>query len=51
MPEKVLMPSLGETITEATLIEWLKRDRDEVKKGDGEEHVENSRCNNTIFLI
>ena len=34
MPEKVLMPSLGETITEATLIEWLKRDRDEVKKGD-----------------
>ena len=34
MPEKILMPSLGETIREGTLIEWLKRDREQVKKGD-----------------
>ena len=31
---QVVMPKLGLTMTEATLIEWLKADGDPVKKGE-----------------
>ena len=34
MSEKILVPELGESITEATVSKWLKKVGDEIKEGD-----------------
>ncbi len=34
MISKVFMPKLGQTMEEATLERWIKKEGDEVKKGD-----------------
>ncbi len=34
MAEEVILPSLGQTTNELTIIEWFKKDGDTVKKGD-----------------
>ena len=34
MSEKILVPELGESITEATISKWLKKVGDEIKEGD-----------------
>ncbi len=34
MAEKVYLPRLGQTMTEGTIIKWLKKDAQSVQKGD-----------------
>ena len=34
MPLKIVMPKLGLTMTEGTLIEWTKKEGDSVKAGE-----------------
>lgn len=34
MPTEVLMPKLGLTMVEGTIVEWKKNERDEIKKGE-----------------
>jgi len=34
MPVEVVMPKLGLTMTEGLIVEWKKKEGDEVKKGD-----------------
>ena len=34
MPDAVLLPKLGQTVEEATVVRWLKNEGDTVKKGD-----------------
>ena len=34
MPVEIVMPKLGLTVTEGLIIEWKKKDGDQVKKGE-----------------
>jgi pyruvate/2-oxoglutarate dehydrogenase complex dihydrolipoamide acyltransferase (E2) component len=35
MKEEIYMPRMGQTMTEGTVIKWLKKDGDRVIKGEG----------------
>ena len=34
MPDKIVMPQLGESIAEGTIVKWLKKPGDDVKKDE-----------------
>jgi pyruvate/2-oxoglutarate dehydrogenase complex dihydrolipoamide acyltransferase (E2) component len=44
MAVKITLPALGESITEATLLRWLKRAGDEVKRGDELAEIETGKA-------
>lgn len=48
MADKVLMPKLGLTMTEGTLIRWKKKEGEKVEKGDILFEVETSKSTNEI---
>ena len=48
MAENLIIPRLGQTMTEATIIEWLKKDGDRVRKGEGLVEIETDKVTNTI---
>src|SRR2546425_713169 len=45
MPEQVFMPRLSDTMTEGTVSKWLKRQGDEVKKGEPIVEIETDKAN------
>src|SRR5438309_11970112 len=45
MPEQVFMPRLSDTMTEGTVSKWLKRQGDEVKKGEPIVEIETDQAN------
>src|SRR5437764_9961355 len=45
MPEQVLMPRLSDTMTEGTVSKWLKRQGDDVKKGEPIVEIETDKAN------
>src|SRR5438105_4786664 len=45
MPEQVLMPRLSDTMTEGTVSKWLKRQGDDVKKGEPLVEIETDKAN------
>ena len=48
MAKKVIMPKLGLTMTEGKLVEWIKKEGEEVKKGDILFRVETDKLTNDI---
>lgn len=48
MAKKVIMPKLGLTMTEGKLVEWIKKEGEEVKKGDILFKVETDKLTNDI---
>ncbi len=44
MAVEITLPALGESITEATLLRWLKRAGDEVKRGDELAEIETGKA-------
>ncbi len=45
MPEQVFMPRLSDTMTEGTISKWLKRQGEEVKKGEPIVEIETDKAN------
>ncbi|MGF1632299.1 MAG: dihydrolipoamide acetyltransferase family protein [Phycisphaerae bacterium] len=45
MPGQITMPQLSDTMTEGTLIKWLKKEGDEVSEGDIVAEVETDKAN------
>lgn len=48
MPEKVIMPQLGESVVEGTLIKWLVKEGDRVEEFDSLMEVESAKVNTEI---
>ncbi len=48
MPEKVIMPQLGESVVEGTLIKWLVKEGDHVEEFDSLMEVESAKVNTEI---
>ncbi|PKO04869.1 MAG: 2-oxo acid dehydrogenase subunit E2 [Chloroflexi bacterium HGW-Chloroflexi-3] len=48
MPEKVIMPQLGESVVEGTLIKWLVKEGDRVEEFDALMEVESAKVNTEI---
>ena len=48
MPEKVIMPQLGESVVEGTLIRWLVKEGDHVEEFDSLMEVESAKVNTEI---
>jgi len=48
MPEKVIMPQLGESVVEGTLIKWLVMEGDQVNEFDSLMEVESAKVNTEI---
>lgn len=48
MPEKVIMPQLGESVVEGTLIRWLVKEGDRVEEFDSLMEVESAKVNTEI---
>jgi len=43
MATRVVMPPLGETMDEGTIVKWLKEEGDAIEKGDGLFEVETDK--------
>jgi pyruvate/2-oxoglutarate dehydrogenase complex dihydrolipoamide acyltransferase (E2) component len=43
MPKDIVMPKASLTMTEGTLLEWIKKDGEEVKKGDEIAQIETDK--------
>jgi len=48
MPEKVIMPQLGESVVEGTLIKWLVKEGDHVEEFESLMEVESAKVNTEI---
>ena len=48
MPEKVIMPQLGESVVEGTLVKWLVKEGDRVEEFDSLMEVESAKVNTEI---
>jgi 2-oxoglutarate dehydrogenase E2 component (dihydrolipoamide succinyltransferase) len=48
MPEKVIMPQLGESVVEGTLIKWLVKEGDKIEEFDSIIEVESAKVNTEI---
>jgi 2-oxoglutarate dehydrogenase E2 component (dihydrolipoamide succinyltransferase) len=48
MPEKVIMPQLGESVVEGTLIKWLVKEGEHVEEFDSLMEVESAKVNTEI---
>jgi pyruvate/2-oxoglutarate dehydrogenase complex dihydrolipoamide acyltransferase (E2) component len=48
MKENVYMPRMGQTMTEGTVIKWLKNDGESVKAGDGIVDIMTDKVTTTI---
>ncbi|MBW6475388.1 MAG: 2-oxo acid dehydrogenase subunit E2, partial [Anaerolineaceae bacterium] len=48
MPEKIIMPQLGESVVEGTLIKWLVKEGDRVEEFDSLMEVESAKVNTEI---
>ena len=44
MPSEITMPQLSDTMTEGTLVKWLKKEGDKVKEGDAVAEVETDKA-------
>src|SRR4051794_3564520 len=45
MPTEITMPQQSDTMTEGTLVKWLKREGDKVKQGDIIAEIETDKAN------
>jgi len=45
MAKRIIMPKLGQTVEESTIIQWLKKEGDEVRKGDILLEIETDKAN------
>lgn len=45
MAKRITMPKLGQTVEESTIIQWLKKEGDEVQKGDILLEIETDKAN------
>ena len=43
MAEKLVMPKLGLSMTEGTIIKWLKKEGDAIEKGEGVLEIETEK--------
>ena len=50
MSEKILVPTLGESITEATVSKWLKREGETVEADEAIVELETDKENSAIKL-
>ena len=48
MEEKIVIPRLGHSMTEATIIKWLKKDGDKIKEGEELLEIETDKTVNVI---
>ena len=48
MKEDIYMPRMGQTMTEGTVIKWLKKDGEGVKAGDGIVDIMTDKVTTTI---
>jgi 2-oxoglutarate dehydrogenase E2 component (dihydrolipoamide succinyltransferase) len=48
MPEKVIMPQLGESVVEGTLVKWLVKEGDKIEEFDSIMEVESAKVNTEI---
>lgn len=48
MAEALVMPKLGLSMTEGTIVNWLRKEGDNVKKGDGLVEIETEKITNTV---
>ena len=48
MPEKVIMPQLGESVVEGTLVKWLVSEGEQVEEFDSIIEVESAKVNTEI---
>ncbi len=48
MGQLLVMPKLGLTMTEGTIVEWFKKEGEEVKKGEKLFAVETSKLTNEV---
>ena len=48
MKENIYMPRMGQTMTEGTVIKWLKKDGEGVKVGDGIVDIMTDKVTTTI---
>lgn len=48
MPEKVIMPQLGESVVEGTLVKWLVKEGDRIEEFDSIIEVESAKVNTEI---
>lgn len=45
---KVVMPQIGMTMQEGTIVNWLKKDGEHIEKGEPMLEIETEKMNNTI---
>src|SRR5688572_33273037 len=45
MPAEITMPQLSDTMTEGTVVKWLKKEGDKVKSGDIIAEIETDKAN------
>lgn len=45
---KVVMPQIGMTMQEATIVNWLKKDGEAIEKGEPMVEIETEKMSNTI---
>jgi len=48
MKENIYMPRMGQTMTEGTVVKWLKKDGERVKKSDGIVDIMTDKVTTTI---
>ena len=48
MKEDIYMPRMGQTMTEGTVVKWLKKDGEKVNKGDGIVDIMTDKVTTTI---
>jgi len=48
MKEDIYMPRMGQTMTEGTVIKWLRKDGEKVNKGDGIVDIMTDKVTTTI---